>query len=59
MRFRLSMLYIVTGRVSQENGIFDALEKGYLRSFIFAIYLVRPFLSLVSFEEESDSHTGQ
>lgn len=24
----------------QESGIFDALEKQYLRSFIFAIYLV-------------------
>lgn len=27
--------------VPQENGIFDAIEKQYLRSFIFAIYLVR------------------
>ena len=27
--------------VPQENGIFDAIEKHYLRSFIFAIYLVR------------------
>lgn len=27
--------------VVQENGIFDALQKQYLRSFIFAIYLVR------------------
>lgn len=27
--------------IPQENGIFDAIEKHYLRSFIFAIYLVR------------------
>lgn len=26
--------------VFQEYGIFDALERQYLRSFIFAIYLV-------------------
>ena len=26
---------------SQEKGIFDAMEKQYLKSFIFAIYLVR------------------
>lgn len=25
---------------TQEEGIFDALEKQYLRSFIFAVYLV-------------------
>lgn len=27
--------------ILQEQGIFDALQKQYLRSFIFAIYLVR------------------
>jgi hypothetical protein len=31
----------------QEYGIFDALKKQYLRSFIFAIYLVRALSSIL------------
>ena len=33
--------------IPQENGIFDAIEKQYLRSFIFAIYLVRVMKTLL------------
>ena len=33
--------------MSQEYGIFDALQKQYLRSFIFAIYLVGHFTNLL------------
>lgn len=31
---------------NQEEGIFDAIEKQYLKSFIFAIYLVGPLLRM-------------
>jgi hypothetical protein len=34
----------------KENGIFDAIEKQYLRSFIFAIYLVRVRKTLCSYQ---------
>ena len=34
----------------QEHGIFDAIEKQYLRSLIFAIYLVRG----LSFKNSTD-----
>ena len=36
----LCVYFIYIKIVWQENGIFDALQKQYLRSFIFAIYLV-------------------
>jgi meiosis-specific protein len=35
------VIHSLTFLVLKENGIFDAIEKQYLRSFIFAIYLVR------------------
>lgn len=47
----------------KEVGIFDALEKQYLRSFIFAVYLVRGILEifapiqtkiLTPFQDEAD-----
>ena len=31
---------LILNKYTQEYGIFDALEKNYLQSFIFAIYLV-------------------
>jgi meiosis-specific protein len=31
---------LILNKHAQEYGIFDALEKNYLQSFIFAIYLV-------------------
>ena len=31
---------LILNKHTQEYGIFDALEKNYLQSFIFAIYLV-------------------
>jgi meiosis-specific protein HOP1 len=37
--FSRKPLYILN-KHTQEYGIFDALEKNYLQSFIFAIYLV-------------------
>jgi hypothetical protein len=40
----LSLTYLVP----KENGIFDAIKKQYLRSFIFAIYLVRARKTLCS-----------
>ncbi|KAG8699266.1 DNA binding protein [Ceratobasidium sp. 394] len=39
-----------------ENGIFDALEKQYLKSFVFAIYIASPFHS-VSFLSKPLSRT--
>jgi hypothetical protein len=44
--------------VSKENGIFDAIEKQYLRSFIFAIYLVRIAKTLRSYESPTQTSQG-
>ena len=42
------VMHSLTCLVPKENGIFDAIERQYLRSFIFAIYLVRVRKTLCS-----------
>jgi hypothetical protein len=46
-----TLAFILT--VYQEYGIFDALQKQYLRSFIFAIYLVTTIFDNRSHASES------